>query len=35
MSKACVERQKELSWENKAIQMVNIYKNIIGGQRNG
>ena len=35
MSKACVERHKELSWENQAIQMVNIYKNIIGGQRNG
>lgn len=35
MSKACVERQHELSWENKAIQMINIYKAIIRGQKNG
>lgn len=35
MSKACAERQKELSWENKAIQMVDIYKSIICKKRNG
>lgn len=29
MSTACVERQKELSWDNKAIQMVEIYKTTI------
>lgn len=29
MSKACVERQKELSWENKTLQMIDIYKSII------
>lgn len=29
MSTACIERQKELSWDNKAIQMVEIYKTSI------
>ena len=29
MSTACIERQKELSWDNKAIQMVEIYKTTI------
>lgn len=29
MSKACVKRQKELSWENKTLQMIEIYKSII------
>lgn len=29
MSKACVERQKELSWEYKAIQMMEVYKSVI------
>lgn len=34
MAKACVKRQKELSWENKAVQMVGIYKSIIRKKRN-
>jgi glycosyltransferase involved in cell wall biosynthesis len=29
MSKACVERQKELSWNNKARQVVDIYEKLL------
>lgn len=31
MSEKCHQRQIELSWENKALQMINLYNNIIKG----
>lgn len=35
MSENCIKRQEELSWENKASQMVELYKRIIHGSEKG